>query len=186
MFAVSAFLLAQPGHTEMGHHAHTPAQVLEGVRRGLPTLLLVREPEDTILSFVIRYPEIPLRQALKSYVAFHRTLWPVRHQLVVATFDQVVTDFGRVTARLNSKFGTSFAEFEHNEENVRAAFDWIDRGDRKSFGSSEELERSTARPVPSREALKARLRDAYRDRELAGLRAQAEELYARFAALAGN
>jgi hypothetical protein len=180
MFAVEAFLLAQPGHVEMGHHTHTPAQVIQAVRWSIPALVLVREPEETVLSFVIRYPEIGLRQALLSYLRYHRALLPLRDRFEVASFREATTDLGAVIRRLNARYGTRFVPFEHNEENVRAVFRRIDAGDRKSFGEGEMLERSRARPTTGRSALKDGMRAAYRSPRLAVLRARAEGAYDAF------
>src|SRR5437773_3659904 len=51
-FAVAAFRLAQDREVVVGHHVHSPAQVIEAVRRGVPAIVLVREPEEAALSFL--------------------------------------------------------------------------------------------------------------------------------------
>src|SRR5437773_4880663 len=61
-FAVAAFQMAQDHTVDIAHHTHSPSQVIEAVRRGIPTLLLVREPEDAILSHVVRRPELTVAQ----------------------------------------------------------------------------------------------------------------------------
>ena len=81
-----------------------------------------------------------------------------------------------MTRRVNKRFGTSFAEFEHSEENVRVCLEQIDEGYRARM-EGEELERSAARPSELREELKARLREDYRAPALARSRARAEGAY---------
>ena len=181
MFAISAFLLAQPGHVETAHHVHAPAQVLEAVHRAIPALVVVRPPSEAIPSFCLRYPEVSVDRALRSYVAFHEPLRPVLGRLIVATFAQLISDFGLVIRRVNSFYGTRFVPFQHDEENVRRVFEWIDRGDVRSFGPGETLLRSRARPDPSRDVLKARFQSAYHSSRAVAIRRRAEALYEEFA-----
>src|SRR5439155_17059976 len=85
-FAVAAFAMAQPRPLEVACHVHAPAQVIAAVRAGVPSLVIVREPEDTVLSYAIRNPHIPLAQAIRGYVRFYGPLVPLRRGFVTATF----------------------------------------------------------------------------------------------------
>ena len=51
-FFEAAFTRAHCGREEVAHHAHAAAQVLAGAKRGLPCIVLLREPEAAIASFV--------------------------------------------------------------------------------------------------------------------------------------
>ncbi len=175
-FAVAAFEMAQPASVRIACHVHAPAQVLGGIRLGLPVLLVVREPEETVLSFVVRNPHLSLRQAFRGYVRFYAPLLPIRDRLVVASFDEVTTDLGAVIRRVNERFGTAFREFVHTTENVRACFAAID-SDYHRRVTGEEFARSVARPVEARERMKDELRAASRAPGLGPLRARAEDAY---------
>jgi hypothetical protein len=176
-FAVAAFLQAQPSPLRVAHHVHAPAHVLAALRKGLPALVLVREPEEAVLEFVIRNPYLSFRQALRGYARFYRPLLPHRDGLVVGVFREVTTDFGLVIRRMNERFGTRFAEFEHTEQNVRACFEEIEAHYRHVWGSSPLLERIVARPSAARDALKDELRAGYGDPALARDRQEAERLF---------
>jgi hypothetical protein len=176
-FAVAAFGFAQPASVRVARHEHAPAQVIEAARRGIPALVVIRDPEDAVLSFVIQHPHIPLRQALRAFVRFYEPLVPYRTSFVLATFEQVTTDYGDVMRRVNRRFGTDFGVFEHTEENVRACIEEIDLDNRRVFGSGEVLELMGARPSERRSALKARLRERYPIEVPPGLRARAEQVY---------
>ncbi|HEX9123962.1 MAG TPA: hypothetical protein VF984_11520 [Actinomycetota bacterium] len=180
-FAVAAFDLAQGGTVPIACHVHAPAQILEGVRRGLPTLAIAREPEDTILSFMIRNPHIGAPLALRGYLRFHEPLLRHRSRFVVGTFVQVTEDFGSVTRRVNERFGTDFSVFEHTEENVRRCFEAIEGDYRKRLPEGEALEREVARPSEWRRARKEELRAAYRSPGAARLRRRAERVFEAFA-----
>ncbi len=181
-FAVSAFEMAQPTKPVIAHHVHAPAQLIAAVRAGAPALLLVREPEEAVLSLVIRAPQRGVAAALRGYVRFHEPLLRHLDGMVVATFSQVVRDFGEVMERVNRRFGTSFRPFDHTEENVRMVLAAIEAYTRPAGGGEEEFERIVGRPSHVREALKARLRGQYRLPRLDARRRRAEGLYERFAA----
>jgi hypothetical protein len=176
-FAVAAFRLAQePRPMRIANHTHMPAQVLVAARRGLPALVLTREPEAAVLSHVIHTPSVTIAASLRGYVRFHEPLLRIKAGFVVGTFDEVVGDFGTVIDRLNARFGTSFARFEHSEANLRRVNREIETDYRSRVATDEELERVIPRPSASREALKERLREEYR-RAPATLRARADELF---------
>jgi len=176
-FAVAAFRLAQGRPVEVAHHTHAPAHVLAALKRGVPALVLIREPEDSILEFVIVRPDLTVHQALRGYVRFYRPLLPHRRRFVVGPFPEVTADFGAVIRRVNEKFGTSFAEFEHTEENVRACFEQMEEYWLGRVGPGGPVERFVGRPSEVRDRWKDAMRGQFRSPALATLRRKAEELY---------
>ena len=167
-FAVIAFELAQSESIRVAHHLHVPSQVIAAAKWGIPTMVLVRDPEEAIFSLVQLRPHITLEQGLKDYVRFYRRILPYRERFVVARFEEVSTDFGALIRRLNAHFGTSFQEFHHTDENVACCFALIGR-----YGG--------ARPSKEREAMKsecgAASRAAIRSPGLATVRAKAYQVY---------
>jgi hypothetical protein len=105
---VYTFQLAQTEPVRVAHHLHAPAQVIEAVRRGLPTLVLVREPDGTALSQAAREPHVTVRDALLAHARYHERLLPYRDAVVVADFTEVTRDVGPAVRRLNDHFGTAF------------------------------------------------------------------------------
>src|SRR3954470_24670283 len=59
-FAVHAFQVAQRGRVGLPHHAPAPASVRGAPRRGLPTIMVIREPRGAVLSQVVREPGVDL------------------------------------------------------------------------------------------------------------------------------
>ncbi len=175
-FAVAAFRLAQePRAVRLAHHTHAPAQVLEAIRRGIPALVLAREPEEAICSLLVRTPTLGPQAALRAYLRFYGTLLPHRDGFVVGAFTEVVRDFGAVIRRVNERFGTRFREFHHTDANVARILREIEE-DEARRRSGEDLERAIPRPSPRRAAWKDEVRAAYR-RVPAPLRARAEEVF---------
>ena len=145
----------------IANHTHMPAQVLEAARRGIPAMVLVRDPEGAVLSHVIHTPALTVEDSLRGYLRFHEPLRRARDGFVVGTFEEVTTGFGAVIDRLNDRFGTAFVRFEHTPENLERLDREIETDYRSRAGSVDELERIIPRPSEARESMKARLRGDY-------------------------
>jgi hypothetical protein len=181
-FAIAAFRLAQePRSLRVAHHTHASGHVIAGIRLGIPTLVLIREPEGAVASSRIRHPARTSADLLRGFCAFYEPLVPHRGDLVVGTFDEVVGgELAAITRRVNSRFGTMFAEFEPTVENVERCLREIDEDWRTRRGDGDRLERVIPRPSPVREGLKAGLHERYAAEAPPKLRHRAERLYAWF------
>ncbi|HZP89605.1 MAG TPA: hypothetical protein VFC04_01265 [Actinomycetota bacterium] len=179
-FAVAAFRHAQGREVRVAHHTHAPAHVLAAMRAGVPALVLIREPAECVLEFVIVRPNLTVRQALRGWVRFYAALLPHREGFVVGPFPEVTSDFGAVIRRVNQRFGTRFLEFEHTEATVRELFRHMDDYWRDRLGPGRSIERFVGRPSQERERWKAAMRADYAATP-AQLRERAEALYRAFA-----
>jgi hypothetical protein len=180
-FAVIAFRLAQGRPVSVAHHLHAPAQIKRGAKRGIPTLVIVRNPRDFAISDVIRHPPITLEEALREWCDFYETI-DALEGVLIADFRSVTSDFGEVIETLNRTFNTSFRRFEHTEANVERVFQIVDEVYQRRGYDDQKERRVVARPVPEREAERSMLADRYQSEELADLRARAESVYDRLTA----
>jgi hypothetical protein len=178
-FAVVAFERAQPRPVRVAYDVHAPAQLIAAAKSNIPALVMIREPEDTVLSFVIRHQHISIQQALRGYIRFYGPLMKHLDSLIIGLFQEITTDFGAVIERVNARFGTAFTPFEHTEENVRACFAEID-ADFAMRVSGLALDRSVARPSEMRARIKEDLRDRYHASSLQNRRRQADRIYEAF------
>jgi hypothetical protein len=85
---------------------------MEAARRGLPTLMVIRDPKGAVLSQMVREPDVDLLDALIAYHRFHASLQPYRSAFLIADFADVTRDFGQVVRRMNARFGTSYGVFD--------------------------------------------------------------------------
>lgn len=178
-FSVAAFTVANGPALHVGRHLHGAPHVLRAVRLALPTVVLVREPRDAVLSYLIRRATLTPDDALLEYLDFYRTAWRVRDGFVVGPFDRVTSDFGAVIDQVNERFGTSFRRFEPTPENEAKAFELVEEMNRLESGG-EVVETHVGRPSASRATRKEELRRLLdRPRTAAKLR-QAEDVYQRY------
>lgn len=178
-FAIAAFRHAQDHEVRIANRVHAPGHVIAALDAHLPVLVLIREPEESVLGWVVYKGDISIGQALRAYRRFYAPLLPHRHRFVVASFDQVITDFGAVIRRVNGRFGTNFGEFEHTEENVHRLFEGMEAYV-TAHRRPDEVERVIQRPSRERERMKHRLRADYRAPRLRRARVRAEQLYGTF------
>jgi hypothetical protein len=124
---------AQGGFVRVGNHTHSPANLIRGVRLGKPALLVIRDPKDAILGYCAWCDEtegelpnylkaVQLKAFARRYVQFHKKLLPYLGSIVVADFQDVIKDYGRVIERVNERYDATFKLFEHTKENQQALF----------------------------------------------------------------
>ena len=177
-FANFAFLAAQRRRVRTVHHTHASAQVITAVRMGIPTLVLVREPEEVALSHMARHG-VSARSALVAWIRFHRRLSPFRKRIVFCRFDHMTRNFTPTLQALNEKFETNFAVWQHTKESEADIFEQIRSRNQGRFRADqdEQRKRAFALPTAEREALKNQLRRELEAHATAKLRARANALY---------
>ncbi len=183
-FSVAAFAVSN-GEGHVGRHLHGAAHVLRAARLGLPTVVLIRRPEDAVLSYVIRRGSLTPYDALVEYLDFYSAVWRIRESFVIGMFDQVVSDFGVVIDELNAMFGTSFARYEPTPANEARAFALVEEMNRLECGGAV-VETHVGRPSGERTRRKAESAGALRTPRTAAKLAAAEHLYRQYEQLAAD
>jgi hypothetical protein len=174
-FSIIAFELSQPRPVKITHHLHSAGQITRAIQWGLPTAVLVRDPEDAVLSHSVRAGCVTVRQGLRQWIRFYEKVLRYRDRVVVASFKDVTTDFGSVIRRINERFGTSFEVFEHTPENVERCFALIEDRNVQRYGSL--VETHVARPSTERADWKGPLREELMDPSMKRMRTRARSLY---------
>ncbi|MFT4697410.1 MAG: hypothetical protein ACI9SJ_000533 [Flavobacteriaceae bacterium] len=131
-FSVKAFKFDNAEGYKIATHLHAYPQVIVGVKHNIPTLLLIRNPFDCVVSYMallaqaVGFEKINkgynIEWLLKDYVLFYKKLLPYKDKVVVGVFSDVLTDYGNVINEVNNKFNTKFELFEHSQENVNKVF----------------------------------------------------------------
>ena len=127
-FAEAAFRISQPHAVPMAHHAHAAAQVIAGIRRHIPTLVLFRDPEEAVRSLLMLRPHIySAYDGFREYLTFYETVMPYRADFVLSSFQGTTKSFDKVIRRVNERFETDFVEFENTEEKIKRAYEMVDQ-----------------------------------------------------------
>lgn len=177
-FANFAFLAAQRRRVRTVHHTHAAAQVIAAVKMGIPTLVIVRQPEEVALSHMARH-RISARQALIAWIRFHKRLMGFRERIVFCRFDEMIRNFTPAIKRVNQKFRADFGVWQHTKENEAEIFEQIKTRNRGRFREDQDEQRRQAFALPTaeREALKQKLHHQLEAEPLRKIRAEANDLY---------
>ncbi len=178
-FAVSAFEMVNGTELHIGHHLHVAAHVARGVRLGLPTMVLIRDPIAAAASYVIREQGVTLRQALLEYANYYTSIRDYHRFFVVAPFSVVTTDFGSIIDRVNVRFGTSFARYNNSPWNDARCMRLVEQRNRRESGGSL-VETHVGRPSHEREALKNKVMQELTDDRLSSLVDWCKAIYAEY------
>ncbi len=179
-FAVAAFMIAQNREYQIAHHLHAPAQIILAAHLNVPTILLIRRPIDAVTSLIIRQPYLSLKNAFRGYIRFHKRLEKYRDNIIVAPFNQVITDFGKIIRAVNVRFQTSFIPFKPTAENTIKSFSLIEQMDKEDTGANSISERTVARPSWKREQMKEQIQAEILKSNVQDLIAEADRLYEKF------
>jgi hypothetical protein len=182
-FAVCAFLFSQGRPVRIGFRTHSPAQVIYAIKRGIPALVLIRDPADTIISGIIFAQhrgemEVSMKQATRAYIRFYRKILPWRDHLIIGNFDLVTNDFGKLISELNHRYNKKFNLFEANEKNTTICKEIIKEGYKDYYGDDISLVVSS--PVMKREEIKKDLKNAFWGNDMKKVRENAFDIYNKF------
>jgi len=158
-YASIAFDVANPGAVHRATHLHSPVNLETAVRRGIPAVVLLREPLDAVTSFVQRSPALSARALLQDYSRFYTRTAPLLDNVVVAPFEAVTNDFGSILVAVNRRFGTNFTRYEitaENELRVRNGIEWSNSSGKRRRGSHEM---TVSRPSAQRNVVKPVIRE---------------------------
>jgi len=180
-FSVMAFAMAQGQHSvKIGSHLHVPAHIYRGLKFGVPIMLLIRKPQDAVVSLIMRDPALSFGPVLNYYIKFYESLMPLRNQLFITKFEEVTENFGHVIEKFNQKFNTSFKTFEHTTDNVEKVFQEIERRNSMKNIKREIKETEISRPSILRKSLATQIQHQLNSPEINSLLAQANEVYESF------
>lgn len=154
-FFLSAFKKWNPD-VRVAHHVHVPQQVLCGLQKGLPVIVLIRNPIDALSSLLIADNSLSVAIAINSYLEFYEKVLPVIEKTTIGRFEECTTKPHEIIRKMNgsSQKQYLFKEVLTKEEKETIFKDLTEHN--KRMKQSENLV-----PVPSekKETLKNEVRD---------------------------
>lgn len=168
----------RPDFTLESHH-HIPPFVMAACEHGTPTVLLIREPVDSVISLSL-HSQWSLRKSLDHYIAYHACLRPYQSRVMIARFADFTWDFRRLVLDINQRFGLSLkTDFDHGTVSART----LAAMDRRLSTTGKPLTPlQIHRPTEERRHLKIKLLQQLRHETLAQRLFEAERLYAEYSA----
>ena len=126
-FATMAVSKAQQRPIEIASHLHAAAEVIKAVRLRLPTVVLIRRPEDAIRSLKAAQPWVDENRELKRWIRYYGRIEPLHPHFVISGFERTIGDFGSVIDEVNARFGTCLRRFENTEDFQSRVFDGLEQ-----------------------------------------------------------
>ncbi len=108
--------------SKIAHHSHSFRQIIYSVEKNIPTILLIREPSDVILSsYLYHFEKVDIKLLAESWINYYEKIINYKSNLVVSHFDQTTSNFSRIISGTNSKFKTNFNSFSNKnfEERIK-------------------------------------------------------------------
>lgn len=151
-FAVESFLAANPGHS-VAHHLHDRHRVRRAIARGIPVVLIVRNPDGCVNSFLNAGFEPSKADYLYGeYTTFYRDLLDRLSDVTIAEFSEITTSWPDVIRRFNKRFATTYTAMANSDDEIMKRVE--DFGKSHAFGQAtfdaEKFEKVVSRPSRSR------------------------------------
>lgn len=102
----------------IGNHLHSHAHIKYGLINNIPTIVLIRNPFDAIISLVALkiinvyngnkkefLQENSLKFTVKSYINFYRPLVKIKNKLVLLKFDDITKNPSKAIKKINKVYG---------------------------------------------------------------------------------
>ena len=104
-YAAVAFAMSQTKPVRIAHHLHSPQQVLKAQALGIPCVVLIRDPVDTVASLVTMQPSLSYTGALREYRGFYER---IPDSAFIVRFGELTENFAVSIDRINRRYDTEF------------------------------------------------------------------------------
>ncbi len=130
---------------DVSHHTHDAANLRIAGALGIPRVILLRDPEDAILSFHV-FSGRPIPMLTARYIDFYQQAAPLFATSVVAHFDDTTKDFGKIIKQINAVWDLGLNE----ELDIQKAQERVlERVRSNRYGDTEEVKDHRLTPEAS-------------------------------------
>lgn len=147
-FLTYGFMHATDFKFKLAHHFHSPSQFFYGQKKGKKCVIILRNPVDSITSFLIRFPHVDDDVAVDLYYQFHRL---ALKYLSLNDAPNLAVDFKEIVSGVGLDKVIKFSGFSGEVElkNEYEIFSEIER--RSAFLNNGLDEKMVARPSENSE-----------------------------------
>ena len=149
-FAYFALNQAQKHNVKIGHHLHQPNHIIEGIKNNTPVMVIIRHPDDVVVSYKIRSPHITFWNGYFSYYLFYNRIKPYLGKIILATFQEVTMDFKVPIERLNKKYNLNYNYYNNSSSNNLKIFTKIESEMLQKLKTTNINENMISRPSINR------------------------------------
>lgn len=180
---VMRYLLNDSSGAVVASQVHTPSQVRLAVARSVPTLVVIRRPDDAVSSLLVAAPHVSARSALNEWIHHYEILLPLAEQFVVASLPELISDMPMVLRRLTDRFGPLVDVARWTAESTAVVHDAMVTHHHDTHAG----EPTTAPwPMEHRLVMHGTAQRQLTDPLLAGLRRRADTIFAMYLELAAR
>ena len=112
-FAVFAFRAAQENEVRVAHHLHVTGQIKWAVKKGIPVVVIVRDPIDAISSLMSRNYYPSAKWGFRHYTLFYEDIIQHADSIVWVHFEDLVKKPEMMIHAVNARFNTSYKVSEN-------------------------------------------------------------------------
>tara|TARA_Y100001935_G_C17248698_1_gene479769 strand:- start:88 stop:756 length:669 start_codon:yes stop_codon:yes gene_type:complete len=95
--------------TKIAHHSHSYQQMIHSLEKKIPTILLIRNPYDAIISsYIYHFQKVPVQLLADTWINFYKPLIPFKDNLIVSDFNTTISNFSKIISLANDKYDTKF------------------------------------------------------------------------------
>ncbi len=160
-----------------------PARSATPYAAALPTLVVIRQPDDAVCSLLVAAPHVSARSALNEWIHHYEVLRPLAAGFVITSLPELVDDMASVIRRLNDRFGPIIDPARWTHDSASSVRQAIVAHHLKVHDGEPT---SAPWPVEHRALMRDAAHQLLNDPELATLRRRADALFADFLALADS
>ena len=85
---------------KLGHHIHASSHVIQALRYGVPTCVIIRSPEDAVTSLKTAHAPLSVSLLLIEYILFHSTIYKRRNDILIIPLDKLLADIDSEIERI--------------------------------------------------------------------------------------
>jgi hypothetical protein len=149
-YARATFQYANGYELPISTHAHSHRMPELGAKRGIPTIVLIRDPRDCIASGRHFEPTVAVATQIAAYRRYYEPVFGFLDKVMIVSFAQVTSDMGAVIERCNARFGTSFVSYVSTPESEEAVVAMIDEAT-EIFAPEGRFDAMVSRPSAVRQ-----------------------------------
>jgi hypothetical protein len=184
-FTAAALEDASEYRLTIASHVHLPSQVKLALARGLPTLLVIRDPVSALASYLVYDERFTASDVIREYCSYHRELVPYAERLLVCEFEEVTSDMAAVIDRINRRYSMRIPAFDDGPSNVKQVLNHIE-WKHKFIHPKLNPVQSAASPQEDRRELTEAMREALLHPRNAAQLAEAQDLFEYFCNIASR